>query len=89
MVKIRIFLLYDGYSLSNEILNLNKTHGHDLISFRMLNIWGFSACKPLEFPFKPCIEGETYPSEWIKVNAVAVHKKRFILKCLNFLQITN
>ena len=33
-------------------LDPKKVHGHDKISFRMLQLFGNSICKPLEFIFK-------------------------------------
>ena len=51
-------------------LNLNKTHGFDMISICMLKICGDSILKPLELISKSCLENGKFPS-----NGVQVHKK--------------
>ena len=56
-------------------LDLNKAHGHDMISIRMLKICGNSIYKPLQLIFRSCIENGKFPSEWKKANVVSVHKK--------------
>ena len=56
-------------------LNPNKAHGFDMISIRMLKIWGDSILKPLELIFKSCLENGKFPIEWKKANVVPVHKK--------------
>ena len=55
-------------------LNLNKTHGPDKISIRMIKICGNSLCKPLEMIFKSCIIKGEFPSEWKIPTVVPVHK---------------
>ena len=61
--------------IANIIKNLNKVHGFDMISIRMLKICGDSILKPLELIFKSCIESGKFPIEWKKANVVPVHKK--------------
>ena len=56
-------------------LNLNKAHGHDMISIQMLKICDESICKPLRIIFRPCLENGKFPSEWKKANVVPVFKK--------------
>ena len=56
-------------------LDPNKSHGHDMISIRMLKICGNSIYKPLQLIFRSCIENGKFPSEWKKANAAPVHKK--------------
>ena len=56
-------------------LDLNRAHGHDMISIRMLKLYGDSVLPPLELAFKSCLESGTFPSVWKKVNVVPVHKK--------------
>ena len=56
-------------------LNLNKAHGHDMISIQMLKICDESICKPLRIIFRSCLENEKFPSEWKKANVVPVFKK--------------
>ena len=55
-------------------LDPNKSHGHDMISVRMLKICGNSIYKPLQLIFRSCIENGKLPSEWKKPNG-PVHKK--------------
>ena len=47
-------------------LNLNKAHGYDMISIRMLKICGDLNLKPLELTFKSCIDSGRFPTEWKK-----------------------
>ena len=56
-------------------LDPNKSHGHDMISIRMLKICGNSIYKPLQLIFRSCIENGKFPSEWKKANVAPVHKK--------------
>ena len=58
-----------------QSLDSNKSHGHDMISIRMLNICGKSIIKPLLIIYKKCLEKGCFPDEWKKVNVVPVHKK--------------
>ena len=43
------------------IKNLNKPHGHDMISIRM------KTCKPLELIFRSYLENGKFPTEWKKL----------------------
>ena len=56
-------------------LDLNKAHGHDKISIRMIKICGKSICKPLQLIFSQCIDTVSFPLERKKSNLVPVHKK--------------
>ena len=56
-------------------LDPNKSHGHDKISIRMLQLCGNSICKPLELIFKQSMESGSFPSERKKGNVVPIHKK--------------
>ena len=56
-------------------LNPNKSHGHDMISIRMLKICGKSICKPLRLIFQDCIDNGIYPLDWKKANVVPAFKK--------------
>ena len=56
-------------------LDLNKAHGHDQISIRMLKICGKTICKPLECIFRDCLNTGLLPLEWKKANLVPVYKK--------------
>ena len=42
-----------------------------MISIRMLKLCGDTVL----LIFEPCLESDTFPSEWNKANAVPVHKK--------------
>ena len=56
-------------------LDLNKAHGHDKISIRMLQLCGNSICKPLNLIFQQAMESGSFLSEWEKGNVVPIHKK--------------
>ena len=56
-------------------LNINKAHGHDDISIRMIKICGKSLIKPLTFLFKTSLRSSHYPDIWKKSNIIPVHKK--------------
>ena len=66
---------------SDDILNiirnldLNKAHGHDMISIRMVKLCDISLCKPLELIIKSCLESGKFPLEWKKANVVPAYKK--------------
>ena len=55
-------------------LNINKAHGHDDISIRMIKICDKSLIKPLMLIFKKSIRSSYYPDIWKKSN-IPVHKK--------------
>ena len=56
-------------------LNLNKAHGYDNISIRILKIFGKSICKPLELIFRNCLAAGKFPLIWKKANVIPIHKK--------------
>ena len=56
-------------------LNINKAHGHDNISIRMIKICEKSSIKPLMLIFKKSIRSSYYPDIWKKSNIIPVHKK--------------
>ena len=56
-------------------LNINKAHGHDDISVRMIKMCDESLVQPLSLIFKGCIYTGVYPDTWKKSNIVPVHKK--------------
>ena len=56
-------------------LNVNKAHGHDDISIRMIKLCGQSIIKPLSIIFKNCIVNGIFPDIWKKFNIIPVHKK--------------
>ena len=56
-------------------LELNKAHGLNIISIRMMKICDDSICKPLKLIFQSCLKGGKFPSKWKKANVVPIHKK--------------
>ena len=56
-------------------LNLNKAHGHDMISIHMVKICDTFICKSLKLILQSCLESGRFPIEWKKMNVVTVHKK--------------
>ena len=56
-------------------LNVNKTHGHDSISVRMIKMCDESLVQPLSLIFRGCIDTGVYTDTWKKSNFVPVHKK--------------
>ena len=56
-------------------LNINKAHGHDDISIRMIKLCGKSIVKPLSMIFNNCIDTGTFPDIWKQPNIIPVHKK--------------
>ena len=56
-------------------LNVNKAHGHDGISVRMIKMCDESLVQPLSLIFRGCIDTGVYPDTWKKSNIVPVHKK--------------
>ena len=63
--------------ISNIINNLdpNKAHGHDMLSIRMIKLYGNSICKPLSIMFNDCLKEGQFTSDWKKAHVVPVHKK--------------
>ena len=56
-------------------LDINKAHGHDGISFRMLKLCDKSIITPLSLLFQNCIDARTFSDTRKKSNIVPVHKK--------------
>ena len=56
-------------------LNVNKAHGPDDISIRMIEICDKSLLKPLTDLFENSIESFCYPDNWKKSFIILVHKK--------------
>ena len=57
-------------------LNPNKSHGHDNLSIRMIQLCGDSILLPLTMIFKSAIQGGHFPDSWKKGNVTPVHKKQ-------------
>ena len=58
-----------------KALKVNKAHGHDEISIRMLRLCESAITEPLYLIFKNCLSSNTFPDVWKKVNVIPVHKK--------------
>ena len=56
-------------------LNINKAHGHDDISIRMIKICDKSLLKPLVVLFRDLIKSSCYPDILKKSNIIPVYKK--------------
>ena len=56
-------------------LNINKAHGHDDFSIRMIKICDKSLLKPLLILFKNSLKLSYYPDIWKKSNINPAHKK--------------
>ena len=60
-------------------LSINKAHGYDDISIRLLKICDSSIVRPLSIIFKNCLQSGTFPSNWKKSNVVSVHNIREVI----------
>ena len=56
-------------------LDINKSHGFDQISIRMLKICDSSLIKPLSIIFINALNSGVFPSPWKKANIIPIHKK--------------
>ena len=56
-------------------LDVNKAHGHDDISIRMIKLCGKSVIPAISLIYKNCINSGIFPNIWKKSNVVPVHKK--------------
>ena len=54
-------------------LDINKAHGHDEISIRMLKLSDKSIITPLSI-LQNCVDTRTFPDTWKKPNIVPVHE---------------
>ena len=57
------FAANDIKSIINK-LDPNKAHGHDMISIRVIKLFGDSIYKPLEMNFKSSLNQRIFPVEW-------------------------
>ena len=57
-------------------LNINKAHGHDSISIRLINICDKYLLKPLTLLFENSSKSSCYPDIWKRSNIIPVHKKK-------------
>ena len=70
---IQINLEHDTIAVRN--LNVNKAHGHDNISIRMIKMCDESLVRPLCIIFRNSLNSCIYLSTWKKANVIPVHKK--------------
>ena len=54
---------------------MNKTHGWDQLSIRMIKACGNSISLPLKLVFNSMINEGVFPEDWKNSNAVPIHKK--------------
>ena len=54
---------------------MNKAHGWDQLSIRMIKACGNSISLPLKLIFKSMINEGVFPEDWKKSNVVPIHKK--------------
>ena len=57
-------------------LDPNESHGHYLISIRMLKLHCPSLCKPLLTNFKSCLSQMKFPMGWKKTNGFRSTQKK-------------
>ena len=56
-------------------LNVDKAHGWDQLSIRIIKTCGDAITFPLKLIFKSMINEGVFPDDWKKSNVVPVHKK--------------
>ena len=56
-------------------LNVDKAHGWDQLSIRMIKTCGDTITFPLKLIFKSMINEGVFPDDWKKSNVVLIHKK--------------
>ena len=55
-----------------KALKVNKAHGHDEISIRMLKLCESAITKPLYLIFKNYLSSNNFPDVWKKANVIPV-----------------
>ena len=58
-------------------LNINKVHGHNNISIRMMKTYNKAILEPLSIIYKNFIETEIFPDSLKKSNIFPMYKKRY------------
>ena len=58
-----------------KALKVNKAHGHDEVSVRILKLCESAITEPLYLIFKNCLSSNTFPDVWRKANVIPVHKE--------------
>ena len=56
-------------------LNVNKAHGHDNISMRMLKICDSVLVEPLSLIHKNCINSGVFPDSWKRSHIIPIYKQ--------------
>ena len=56
-------------------LDIDKAHGHDDMSVRMMKICDDAIVEPLRMVFVNSVNQAVFPSRWKKANVIPVHKK--------------
>ena len=69
-------------------LDVNKSHGSDKISVRMLKICDSSIIKPLTIIFNSSLKSGVFPSAWKKANIIPIHKKGDKMNIKNYRPIS-
>ena len=84
------FIPIDGDQILKLIrsLDINKAHGFDQISARMLKICDSSIVKPLAIIFKTSLNSGVFLSTWKKANIIPIHKKGDKMNIKNYRQIS-
>ena len=54
-------------------LNVNKAHGHDDISIRMLKVCDSEAVEPLSLIYKNCINSGIFPDIWERCHIIPTY----------------
>ena len=65
----------DGLLIIIKNLNVDKVHGWDQLSIRMIKACGNSMSFLLKIVFKLMINEGLFPEDWLKSNVVPIHKK--------------
>ena len=58
-----------------KALKVNKAHGYNGISIRMLKLCESAITELLYLIFKNCLSSNTFPDVWKKANVIPIHKK--------------
>ena len=70
-----LFLMIRISSKIIRALNINKAHGDDDISIRMIKIGDSALMKPLSIIFNNSLKTGTFPCTWKKSNVMPARKK--------------
>ena len=65
----------DDINLIIKNLNIDKAHGWNKVSIRMVKLCGKSIVLPLNLIFQSILNDGVFPDDWKKSNVVPCHKK--------------